>query len=201
MGANIGFFSMLAATLVGPSGRVVSIEPGAGALALLAASAARNGFRQIEIWPVATAETRQVVGLAGLSSHGTLVERDAVTPGSRMGSIVVALPIDELLAEEPRVDVIKLDVEGAEGRALRGARRTLEKHRPILVLEFSPPALANVSKITGEALIELLRDAGYEVALLGEDGLATEWSTGLTSTLRELATHAAFRGDLIARPR
>jgi FkbM family methyltransferase len=201
VGAYVGYFSLLAASLVGPSGRVVSVEPNSTACALLQSSARLNGFGQIELWPVAVAEERRVFALIGRGGHGRLVDwspsADAPTPPS----LVVALTLDEVLGDAARVDVIKLDVEGAEARVLRGARRTLATHRPVLVTEFAPAALANVSGVSGEAYLRQLAEAGYAVAVLQEDGESLPCGTDPGPVMRALAAHPSPRIDLLARPR
>ena len=64
------------------------------------------------------------------------------------------------------VDLIKVDVEGAEYIALLGARECLRQHRPTIIAEFSSAALLSVSKITPDPFFDLLIDElDYQVAI------------------------------------
>lgn len=199
VGAHVGYFSLLAASIVGPSGRVLSVEPDQEACALLWSSAQLNGFLQVELYPFAVAEARRVFVLAGRGSHGTVVEWER--PLARASAVAVALTLDELLRDAVRVDVIKMDIEGAEGRALVGAQRTLATHRPVLVTEVAPGALANVSRMSAEDYLGQLVDAGYELAVIEDDGSLLACGTDPRRVTRELGGHPSPRLELVARPR
>jgi hypothetical protein len=73
---------------------------------------------------------------------------------------VPATTLDYALAELPRCDVIKMDIEGAELRALSGAAQVLARFRPVLVLEVYDAALAG-SGATVEELLTWLETHGY----------------------------------------
>jgi hypothetical protein len=79
---------------------------------------------------------------------------------------VPARPIDELLGDEERIHAIKIDVEGAEGLVLAGARCILARWHPALFFEFSPPALQVTSACTGQELLEGLQELGYRFEVL-----------------------------------
>jgi FkbM family methyltransferase len=99
---------------------------------------------------------------AGLNTVGNRFAYDGVDTAAIED--VTATTLDESIAGNAvgRVSVIKLDVEGAEGEALKGAIRLLEEHRPALVLEIVPRALdANGWDVP--SLEQLLRDARYRL--------------------------------------
>ena len=64
--------------------------------------------------------------------------------------------LDEALAHVDRIDLIKMDIEGHEPRALRGARMLIERHRPTLVTEFNPRCLRDVGGVAPVAYAEQL---------------------------------------------
>lgn len=138
VGANIGFFTMLAASVVGPAGRVVAVEPNVQNIRLLEASRRANGFEQVV---VAHAAAGTGVGLLALNtsySNGTPSAIDHDLGALMSAQIVPCFPLPAMVPAGRRVDFIKIDIEGAEYLALLGAQEMLRKDRPVIVSEFSP---------------------------------------------------------------
>jgi FkbM family methyltransferase len=165
IGANIGYYSLLASRLAGPAGRVLAFEPNSENCRLLLLSAAMNGADNLELLPVGLDERRGWSYFStALGTNGCLRPGGpALADGS--GFVVPVFTLDELT--DGPVDLIKIDVEGAEHRVFTGARRILAEQRPIIFTEFSCAMLAEVS---GCAPIDYLRrftDLGYRIYLLG----------------------------------
>jgi len=97
----------------------------------------------------------QKTGFSGLARHGEGVHREILVQCRRL---------DELVPELPRIDFVKIDVEGAELFVLRGAKRLLERDRPILLFECSPSGPPAFGYAPGE-LWDLLHAVGYDVYL------------------------------------
>jgi FkbM family methyltransferase len=140
LGANVGFFTLLAARRAGPSGRVVAFEPDPQNAARLRAHAARNGLEAIV----------EVIEAAVWSQPGTvLFQRDRLcdSPDRGCGCVVAypaagaevvvvpAVSLDACLGRGRLPDVIKCDVEGAEAEVLAGAGRLLAIQRPVLIIK------------------------------------------------------------------
>ena len=173
VGANIGWFSILAASLVGPTGRVVAVEPNPDNVALLLRSAQENGFDNIDAHCVALAEEPGAVALETDGSNGRVIPVDGPPPAPVRASYVVAAhPLDELLERggTSHVDVMKIDVEGAEPMAVRGARRMLQRDHPVLVSEFYPLALDSAPWGSAQGYLDLLRSLGYRLQVIGVGG-------------------------------
>ncbi|HYA45897.1 MAG TPA: FkbM family methyltransferase [Acidimicrobiales bacterium] len=169
IGANIGWFSLLAATQVGPSGRVLAIEPNPGNIALLQSSIAENELDNTEVMAVALSDHTGAVALETDGSNGRVIFLDDPPVAALPVSYVVAChPLDALLAScrIDRVDVVKMDVEGAEPLVVQGGAETFEKYRPVLVSEFFPRALDN-SPGGAAAYLAALRDLGYTLSVIG----------------------------------
>jgi FkbM family methyltransferase len=135
VGANKGDFSVLAATLVGDAGRVLAFEPEPENCRWIERTLALNERRNVRLFPLALGDRdgEAVLQLSRQSGAHTLVPG---LPGRAEGELrVPTRTLDGLLAElgTPRVDVLKLDVEGFELPVLRGASRTLASN-PALVL-------------------------------------------------------------------
>jgi FkbM family methyltransferase len=163
VGANWGYFSLLAASAVGANGRVVSLEPDPRQFATLESNVRLNAFTQI-------APLRQAAAAAAGDATLLGYVDDAGNRGvSRLGTQVSNGPtfdvkcvaIDDVVAGLPHVDVIKVDVEGAELGVLRGMRDGLSAHKyRSVLLELHPDWLAARGD-SPDACVALLLDAGY----------------------------------------
>jgi len=162
VGANVGLYSILAAGLVGPLGRVVSVEPNSENCRLLLTSVARNRYDQIELHPVACGPAREhAVIRTALGSNGGFITGadDAVLDPTAM--VVAVAQLDELVSGP--VDLIKVDVEGAEALVFDGAERILSDLRPTVISEFSPEMLHRVSGIEALDYLQGWIDRRYTI--------------------------------------
>jgi FkbM family methyltransferase len=152
VGANVGLFTFAAASLAGPQGQVVALEPDAWLVQLLRRSAAVQppGSAPVQVVPAAAASSLSIrtLCLANRSRAANyLAEFGTIqTGGAREQQAVVALTLDWLLESAPAPSVLKVDVEGAELEVLHGARRLFETTRPILLCEVIPD---NAEAVTG----------------------------------------------------
>jgi FkbM family methyltransferase len=195
VGANIGYYTLLAASRVGPSGRVLAFEPSAANCALLKASLRANGFTNVSVYNQAAADANGRLAFDMDDSNGGVSR--ALSPGR---TLVEAVALDQCLAAEPRVDLIKLDVEGAEGLVLRGMRQLVRRHRPVLFTEFSPAGLAAISGLSGEAYLGELRGLGYELFALPVVGGPSAAPQTDAQILESLAAAGSDHLDLLAIP-
>lgn len=137
IGANIGFFALLGARLVGSSGAVFAFEPEPALLPRLRENIERNGFTQV------TALGKAVAAVSG-EIHFEPADPDR-SPDFGLGRVrqnagsttirVPAVSLDDFVLEHPWPDVVKCDVEGAEVEVLRGASRLLRARKTIFVIE------------------------------------------------------------------
>jgi FkbM family methyltransferase len=165
VGANVGYFTMLAASRVGAAGKVIAFEPNPDNCTLLRMSLEANGFGNVTLHAAAVSDTVQEFALEVTGSNGAL--RD----DQRAGDVIVrSVVLDACLEDEARVDVIKMDVEGFEGRVLNGMKRTLARHRPIVFTEFSPNDLRRRSGVDPESHLADLVQCGYDLYLLPHEG-------------------------------
>jgi len=134
IGANIGYFSLLAASVVGEMGKVICFEPNVQNLRLLHASVLENGFQHVQVFPLAASDSRHVLKLQSFGSNGFLVAAPSEPSNHQF---VQSVAVDDLVSAEGRVHVIKMDIEGYESLALRGMRQLVARYRPILFTEFN----------------------------------------------------------------
>jgi FkbM family methyltransferase len=141
VGSNAGFFAVVAARLVGPSGRVVAFDPAPENCEVIREQVALNGFDAY-----CTAVQKAVGGRGGRATFSS------ATPGSSMGHLggagrgersmeVEVTTLDDAAAAYGAPTFIKLDVEGAEGDVMAGARRLLSSGaaRPAWLIELHNP--------------------------------------------------------------
>lgn len=169
VGANVGFHSMLAARLVGSSGKVLCFEPNSENCRLILLSLEENQFSQVALYPVAASNhqghalfTRHVGSNGGLlpSTKEALLNPNCV--------VVPTLRLDDLIKE--KVDFIKIDTEGAEGLVIGGAKSLIERHRPVVVSEFSMEMLPRVSGISGAEYLTYFQTLGYDLHVIDRHG-------------------------------
>ena len=143
VGANKGQMTLIFASLVGPSGRVVAIEPAPAEFASLARNVAINQLPHVRPMNAAAADAAGTLPFtysAARPTQGKLadVERTYVIPDAETIA-VPAITLDSLLATEPAPALIKIDCEGAAGAVLRGARQILARSCPMIYVELHGP--------------------------------------------------------------
>lgn len=208
-GANIGIVTMAAAELVGPTGAVVAVEALARNAALVRLSAALNGWTHVSVHHAALDRGNglRVIDTAA-GSNGIVagtVRRllDDGVPADELAAreVVETSTLDELGAPLDQVDLLKLDIEGAEGLALAGGRGLVERHRPTILLEYSPDLLEQVSGVDGPTMLRELVDDGYRLEVLDEH---TDTSDTVETAPEELGRLLAGSGhdhlDLLLIP-
>jgi FkbM family methyltransferase len=172
-GAHVGYFSCLAARLVGPRGLVLAFEPAPRNFELLQANVWRNGFTNVVCLPWALGAEAGFAQLR-LSATNTGDHRLHGGDGARETVTVRVAALDEVLAIRPPVDIVKLDVQGSEEAALRGMNRLLAASPRVLVALELSPADALAAGNEPPALLRWYRSLGFalRVQLPDEKGLA-----------------------------
>lgn len=139
VGAHIGTMTLPAARVVGPTGRVVAVEPGLRASGLLARSLHINSvstWTSLHVVAAGAADGEAVLHLSDVLGENTLVHEATAQPTAD-GAIVPVRALDTLV--DGRVDVVKIDVEGYELQVWRGMSRILaENPRLAVIVELGP---------------------------------------------------------------
>jgi FkbM family methyltransferase len=156
IGANVGFYTMLLAELVGPGGKVYTFEPLPRNVDLLGRHVTMNGYQNVVILPCALGgfdgeahfDPGPNASMGRMAAEGQLV-----VPCSKADTLLAAGKV-----EVP--DVVKIDVEGAEADVLSGARLVMDQHPTLL--------LATHGDSSRRHCIELLTALGYEVRALND---------------------------------
>lgn len=139
VGANVGYYTVAAGQLVGPSGRVVAIEPQPQALSILRLNAQNLGANVIVV-PSAVSDLEGETSFYIRSAGDT----SSFFPDELAREIKVKVEtLDNLCEKLSAVNFVKIDVEGYEMDVLRGARKTLSKHRPWVYFELLDEMVTN----------------------------------------------------------
>jgi FkbM family methyltransferase len=160
VGANVGIHTLAAAKLVAAGGgAVVGFEPHPQNFRTLTDNVNLNGLRHVAVHQLGLAEAADVLICKGPPrGNWSLASREGVSFEVRLVSL------DDHLEEHPlpRLDMIKMDVEGAEVRVLQGARETIARFQPLIVFEMCPAWLRRMNTSPAE-LLATLQGFGYVI--------------------------------------
>lgn len=167
-GANMGYFSLLAARKVGNDGRIFAVEPSSRDFIRLVDNVNINGLHEIiSCYKLAFSDLAGMAEIiianderSGLNTLGT----DFSTKGIEKVDTekVEKITIDDFVEQEEikNVDVIKLDIEGSEFAALSGAKSTVQKYRPAIMLGINKGAMESCG-VTFEKISQWLNEMNY----------------------------------------
>ena len=141
VGANFGYYTVLAASCVWPDGKVIAIEPNPPVAAVMEKTIQLNGFQDIvHIEKVAATSTNEgechLYVPFGEPKNASIVEAGSNFPGGETISVPMRT-IDSLCSHFDRVDLVKIDAEGAEIAVIEGMLETIKRFKPIIALEFN----------------------------------------------------------------
>ena len=177
IGANIGEISLFMAKRVGPSGSVHSFEPVPELADQLEANAWRNGFAHMHVHRVCVSDGMGEITLftraqafSDQTMHGGLASMFASLDRPQEQARARMVTLDSWSQGRlPRLDLMKLDIEGAELLALRGASRVLDEFRPTILIEADAGAAA-AAGTSLDAILDLLEKHRYESWIIGWRG-------------------------------
>jgi len=169
VGANIGYFAIVAARAVGPQGRVVAFEPVGPVRARLQRNLALNGLSRVEVREEAlSASSGNVKFFTGPADDTGLASLRPLE-GSRE-TTVRQVRFDDLWRVDDPVALVKIDVEGAEMAAIRGMSGTLRRWLPDIVVEVTDAYLQALGSSAAE-LMAFLTGIGYKMHRIATAGL------------------------------
>ncbi|MCP4423327.1 MAG: FkbM family methyltransferase [Chloroflexi bacterium] len=202
VGANIGYFTLLAATLVGKTGKVLAFEPQPSNCKLLEESMAANGLQNIALYPYAAAEKAQTLIFTGggADSNGRIVNPTETLAQEQDLPTIEAVRLDDSLADIERLDVVKMDIEGAEPRAWEGMQRLIQKHRPIVLMEFAPDLIRVTSGTEPSDLLDSMQK-WYDIYILKRSGGKSDAPQSAAALMQAQADSTGTHLDIVAYPR
>lgn len=157
IGANVGYYTLLASSLVGKHGKVYAFEPLSENLIYLRQHLVLNNISNVEVIEAAVAD------VSGTGSFDPGLNRSMGHLTAHSGFPVRVVSLDDLIENEqlPAPDCLKIDVEGAEARVLRGALGVLSRHPKIF--------LATHGNTLHDECLALLESFQYSIRVLAHD--------------------------------
>jgi FkbM family methyltransferase len=171
VGANVGFLTLVAARQVGPKGQVFAFEPGPLNFALLSANVAVNHYRNITLENAAVTDRSGTINLHVCATGGSDNRvTGAIAEGSGRECVPVrSVALDDYL-QDKAVDLIKIDVQGAEPMVMQGMARLMSESRNLQVMiEYSPQCFAGLE--TAATFLSRIESWGYETFELQVQGV------------------------------
>jgi FkbM family methyltransferase len=173
VGANIGVHTFRASRIVGAAGRVVAIEANPENARLLSYTALVNDVENVQVLPFAcSTELGSTYFTNMIGSNGGVVPSTADELATGRGFVVPTVKLDDLGLS--RVDVMKIDVEGAEGLVTEGGAHIIQRDRPVVISEMSFEMLERVSGMSAEQYLARFVDLGYEISIINRASNGTE---------------------------
>jgi FkbM family methyltransferase len=191
VGAHVGYYALLASHAVGPTGRVVAIEPEPVNHALLRLNIARNRAWNVTAIPAAGGATRGVIELTQSADNSG--DHRAFRRADADASMVVEVPqvtVDDVAAGR-RVDLAIIDTQGTDHLVIRGMKDTIAAWSPTMLVEFWPPGIREAGADPASVLDEY-RALDYRLSVLDRPDLGTDPAGDVV-----LAAAAANRGEYI----
>jgi FkbM family methyltransferase len=200
IGANIGYFTMLLASLVEPTGLVVAVEPNPENIKLMEASRRVNGFDQVLIIQAAAGRHTSLLSLNVSYSNGVTGELSDDLNTIFASHPVPCFPLDGLVPKDRPINLVKIDTEGAELNALIGLSQTTDRDHPVIVSEFSPGALPGISRCSGPEYLRFLIAKGYRIGVIGPDGSESRYEDDVDGVMGAYSRSGIDHIDIIATP-
>lgn len=181
-GAHVGYFSLLFSELVGPKGKVFAFEPHPETYHLLVKNIGFNKYSNIIPVKNALSDENEEIEFFEVNFTGAhsvydvskyLFETDPERYTFKKKLTVDAVTLDDFLAKRgnPEINFIKVDIEGAEPRALAGMKKTIARSKNLkMIVEFNAATL-QAGSVTPAEFIDLLQKMGFEIeAILDSEG-------------------------------
>lgn len=174
VGANVGYYALLEAHVLGDQGTIYAIEAEPGNAERLSENVRLNGYSQIDVRQVAAGAERSTQELAVRDSSNIHKMTELMDEQTIQRAIEVDVyPLDMIISEENIPDdepiLIRMDIEGYEHRAFQGLTRTLSSNRPLYVMV----ELHDREHDPKDLIVRMLANHGFTPEFVSPDGGAT----------------------------
>jgi len=199
IGANVGYFTMLASSIVKGSGKVIAFEPNPQNLQLIYSSVQQNCAENIDIYPYAVSNTASILRFTTVGSNGGVVTKDSKEQKHFL--LVQSVVLDVILKDEAKISLIKIDIEAHEPFALKGMAELIKRHRPKIITEFHPWAMRLNNTGDPSEYLDQIVGLGYKLSIINPTGVLMDVSCSHDVTLHwESLGVETIHLDLFAQP-
>jgi FkbM family methyltransferase len=168
IGANIGLHSMVYASLF-PGAMILAFEPSSKTRVILNSNIKNNDLHNISVFPCAISDINGVVDFYETSDNAYNSLKDTRRKPIQSMTKVECARLDDLLtAQQRKIGMIKIDVEGFEAQVIKGAIKTISQMKPILFLEIYKGTASNQEP---EKTIQTIVSLGYSAFVYSASGL------------------------------
>ncbi|MDO8265286.1 MAG: FkbM family methyltransferase [Candidatus Parcubacteria bacterium] len=168
IGANLGYYSLIAAELTGNEGKILAFEPEPENFSLLLKNIEANGYKNIKAFNLAVSDRSGKTNLF-VCEESTGSHKIYDSGENRKSIAVSSVSIDDFLGKTSKIDIIKIDVEGAEPYVFQGMKGVIEANpKLIIICEFWPYALKTAG-FNPKDFLATLANYGFIIYLINED--------------------------------
>jgi len=171
IGANIGYYTLIAANSVGPNGKVYAFEPEPKNFKLLVRNIKKNDFKNILPIQAAVSDKKGTLKLFLDKSNLAAPSLAEQNTSKKNGFVEVETnSLDNFLEKYNKgfnVDLIQIDAQGSEGLILAGAKKIIGNHNLKIIMEFWPYGLHNMGTNALD-LLKRIESYGFEIGLIDE---------------------------------
>lgn len=168
IGANIGYYTLQFAQLVGDNGKVFAFEPEPNNYALLCKNIQKNAYGNIIAVPKAVSNKTGFVELFICEEHRG-DHRLFNSHDGRKSILIETVTLDDFfLCGEP-IDFIKMDIQGSEYWALCGMRECLKRIKKLIVISEFSPLLLGKCGVSAQGYIDLMKESGFDISLINQE--------------------------------
>lgn len=166
IGANVGWYSLLTAHSLEDKCNIYAFEPFSFNSKLLLASKAKNNFHSINVIQAAAGEETGIVGFGATGSNGECKKLTNDIDLILNSNTVNMVKIDDIINE--KIDLIKIDIEGSEYKALKGSINLIKENLPTIFSEFTPTAMPLASGVKWDEYLNFMINLGYRINIIDD---------------------------------
>jgi FkbM family methyltransferase len=195
VGANIGYFTTQFARLVGPRGRVFAFEPEPSNFALLQENLRLNALHNVVAENAAVSDTNGTAKL--YLAPGDSTDHRLVAPNDWTPVRVKVVSLDDYFGQDTAgVRLVKMDIQGSEGKAIRGMARVLRSTPSIVLVTEFCPHLLSLSGTDPILFLSFIRELGFEILNLNERSKSIE-SASISELLEKYGSKRDYYTNLL----
>ena len=162
LGANIGYYTLIGAKIVRNEGKVFAFEPSPGNFKILKKNIEANGYKNVVAVQKAVSDKNGKIKLF-LDRYSDASNSIYDVHDGKESVIVDSITLDDFLKNSGRIDFIKMDIEGAEGKALAGMSEILKRNKNLKIITEFNPVLLKGAGTDPKKYVELLQKNGFKI--------------------------------------